>query len=225
MRPRRALHDLPYDLRRHALHRRQNPAARHQPPPARLSLFCCTPLSPFSRRLNSGWRGGVSRMTELSPAGGQAPTASSTTSPPGQRALRRARPPPPPPAAAAAGVTPPPPPQHGLSSNKMALITSECDAMRAHEHQMALITSYCGAMQLGGAVQCLCPGVPVLQAQGRPPGRPRQDRLLRRSPLPSPPPPRLPTPPACAALLPVFASHMQTEPCCRCASSVWRAEV
>ena len=35
------------------------------------------------------------------------------------------------------------PPQHGLSSNKMALITSYCDAMRNHEHQMALITSEC----------------------------------------------------------------------------------
>ena len=35
------------------------------------------------------------------------------------------------------------PPQHGLSSNKMALITSYCDAMRTHEHQMALITSEC----------------------------------------------------------------------------------
>ena len=33
-------------------------------------------------------------------------------------------------------------PQHGLSSNKMVLITSDCDAMRVHEHQMALITSY-----------------------------------------------------------------------------------
>ena len=28
-----------------------------------------------------------------------------------------------------------------VSSNKMALITSDCDAMRIHEHQMALITS------------------------------------------------------------------------------------
>ena len=33
------------------------------------------------------------------------------------------------------------PPQHGLSPNKMALITSDCDAMRNHKHQMALITS------------------------------------------------------------------------------------
>ena len=37
------------------------------------------------------------------------------------------------------GVTPPP--QHGLSPNKIALITSYCGAMRTHEHQMALITS------------------------------------------------------------------------------------
>ena len=28
-------------------------------------------------------------------------------------------------------------PQHGLSSNKMALITSDCDAMRNHGHQTA----------------------------------------------------------------------------------------
>ena len=34
-------------------------------------------------------------------------------------------------------------PQHGLSSNKMALITSDCGAMHAHGHQMALITSEC----------------------------------------------------------------------------------
>ena len=31
-------------------------------------------------------------------------------------------------------------PQQGLSSSKMILITSDCDAMRTHEHQMALIT-------------------------------------------------------------------------------------
>ena len=37
------------------------------------------------------------------------------------------------------GVTPPP--QHGLSPNKIALITSYCGAMRTHEHEMALITS------------------------------------------------------------------------------------
>ena len=40
---------------------------------------------------------------------------------------------------------PPTPPQHGLSSKKMALITSYCDEMRAHGHQMALITSECAA--------------------------------------------------------------------------------
>ena len=34
-------------------------------------------------------------------------------------------------------------PQHGLSSKTMALITSDCDAMRVHAHQMALITSDC----------------------------------------------------------------------------------
>ena len=45
-----------------------------------------------------------------------------------------------PPAELLAGV---PPPQHGLSSNKMALITSDCDAMRAPEHQTALITPEC----------------------------------------------------------------------------------
>ena len=33
--------------------------------------------------------------------------------------------------------------QHGLPSNTMALITSDCDAMRVHEHRMALITSEC----------------------------------------------------------------------------------
>ena len=38
-------------------------------------------------------------------------------------------------------------PQHGLSSNKMARITSDCDAMRTHEHQMGLITSDCDAMR------------------------------------------------------------------------------
>ena len=31
----------------------------------------------------------------------------------------------------------------GISSNKMALITSDFDAMCFHEHQMALITSGC----------------------------------------------------------------------------------
>ena len=36
----------------------------------------------------------------------------------------------------------------GLSSSKMARITSECDAMRIHEHQMALITSECDAMRV-----------------------------------------------------------------------------
>ena len=41
-------------------------------------------------------------------------------------------------AATAAGAGPH---KHGLSSNKMARITSDCDAMRTHEHQMALITS------------------------------------------------------------------------------------
>ena len=34
-------------------------------------------------------------------------------------------------------------PQHGLSSNTMALITSDCGAMRLHAHQMALIASGC----------------------------------------------------------------------------------
>ena len=34
-------------------------------------------------------------------------------------------------------------PQHGLSSNTMALITSDYDAMRLPEHQMALIASGC----------------------------------------------------------------------------------
>ena len=34
-------------------------------------------------------------------------------------------------------------PYHGLYSKKMALITSDCDAMRIHEPQMALITSEC----------------------------------------------------------------------------------
>ena len=32
---------------------------------------------------------------------------------------------------------------YGLSSIKLALITSDCDAMRIHEHRMALITSDC----------------------------------------------------------------------------------
>ena len=35
------------------------------------------------------------------------------------------------------------PPQHGLPSDKMALITSDCDKTRPPEHQMALITSDC----------------------------------------------------------------------------------
>ena len=34
-------------------------------------------------------------------------------------------------------------PQHGLSSNTMALITSDCGAMRLPAHQMALIASGC----------------------------------------------------------------------------------
>ena len=34
-------------------------------------------------------------------------------------------------------------PQHGVSSNQLALITSDCDAMRLREHQMALVTSDC----------------------------------------------------------------------------------
>ena len=33
--------------------------------------------------------------------------------------------------------------QHGLSSNAMALITSDCVAVCIHDHQMALITSDC----------------------------------------------------------------------------------
>ena len=37
------------------------------------------------------------------------------------------------------------PAQHGLYSNQMALVTSDCDAMRIHDHQMALITSDCDA--------------------------------------------------------------------------------
>ena len=37
----------------------------------------------------------------------------------------------------------------GLYSNQMALITSDCDAMRIHDHQMALITSWAP-----GAVGC-----------------------------------------------------------------------
>ena len=41
-------------------------------------------------------------------------------------------------------------PQHGLLSNRMALITSDCDLMRAHEHQMALITSECVPLQAVG---------------------------------------------------------------------------
>ena len=39
------------------------------------------------------------------------------------------------------------PPQHGLSSNKMAPITSDCGATRLHAHQMALITSDCVPVQ------------------------------------------------------------------------------
>ena len=44
------------------------------------------------------------------------------------------------------------PPQHGLYSNQMALITSDCDAMRFHDHQMALITSDCDALQTGNKI-------------------------------------------------------------------------
>ena len=33
-------------------------------------------------------------------------------------------------------------------SPRMALITSDCDAMRVHKHQMALITSECDAMRV-----------------------------------------------------------------------------
>ena len=40
------------------------------------------------------------------------------------------------------------PSQHGLSSNKTALITSDCDAMRLHENQTALITSGLRALQV-----------------------------------------------------------------------------
>ena len=35
---------------------------------------------------------------------------------------------------------------HGLSCSTMARITTDCNAMRPHEHQMALITSDCDAM-------------------------------------------------------------------------------
>ena len=68
--------------------------------------------------------------------------------------------------------TSPPHTQHGLSSNKMALITSHCGAMRTHEHQMALITSECVRNpSRGRPAPCLhLPGLPV------PASRPR--RLL-----------------------------------------------
>ena len=39
------------------------------------------------------------------------------------------------------------PAQHGLYSNQMALITSDCDAISILDHQMALSTSDCDAMQ------------------------------------------------------------------------------
>ena len=45
--------------------------------------------------------------------------------------------------AVASLACPPTHTQHGLYSIKMALINSDCDAMRIHEHQMALITSEC----------------------------------------------------------------------------------
>ena len=39
-------------------------------------------------------------------------------------------------------------PHHGLPSNKMARITSDCDAMRTHGHQMAVITSECAPFSI-----------------------------------------------------------------------------
>ena len=55
------------------------------------------------------------------------------------------------------------PPQHGLSSNTMARITSDCCALRLPEHQMAVITAgdekprtadYISYESAGGWVRC-----------------------------------------------------------------------
>ena len=45
------------------------------------------------------------------------------------------------------------PPQHGLSSNTMALITSDCGAMRLPEHQIAIIASGCVLQTTARAVR------------------------------------------------------------------------
>ena len=50
--------------------------------------------------------------------------------------------------------------QHGLSSNKMALITSYCGAMRTHEHQIALITSECVPFRAGRTRSASTPARP-----------------------------------------------------------------
>ena len=47
------------------------------------------------------------------------------------------------------GAGPPnnPPQQHGLPSNKMAQITSDCDAMRLHAHRRLQTTLDCVPLQ------------------------------------------------------------------------------
>ena len=77
-------------------------------------------------------------------------------------------------------------PHHGLSSKTTALITSDCDAMRTHEHQMALITSECVPLGLparrGGRPAAGPPAAPAAGGGQPSPGRP----ALRRAGLAGP---------------------------------------
>ena len=88
-------------------------------------------------------------------------------------------------------------PQHGLSSNNMALITSDCDAMRTHGRQMALITSGCGAMRTHGRQMALITSecVPFRSGRRRPcsrsPTRPASSGSHSR-PSGCAPPPHVP---------------------------------
>ena len=67
------------------------------------------------------------------------------------------------------------PPPHGLSSNKMALITSYRGIMRTHEHQMALITSECAPLHSQSPSDHQDP-----LARRRPPPHPRPGRARGR---------------------------------------------
>ena len=80
------------------------------------------------------------------------------------------------------------PPQHGLSSNKMALITSYRDAMRTHEQKMALITPECAPFRLTRALAAGRDGQPaelhVIDACAAPGNKTLQAAALLNSALP-----------------------------------------